>query len=395
MCEKPGNSLRITAQLIDAEGDAPLWGDKFSGTLDDVFGMQEQVSRQIADALVLTLTPEEEQEMARRPIVDVRELEFYLRGQHDLALVGEESLARAIRRFEEGLTVVGESPLLLAALGQAYLGYSFATPGGRDPSSGLMERAEVVAKRALELDPGSAKANLVVAWVCNDTYRLREALPYADRALELDPNDPEVLMLTSILYAWGGRIEEGRLSTKRLREVDPLYVHPWAPLGNLWLGQYADGVTAGRRAFTHDPQSHAARMTLAWNLVYAGRRDEALDVLEGIEVDDNPLSSLVMVLRHALRGEKRQALELVTESVRTSIILDPQFPWLLAGCFAELGEVEEAVELLGHCVRGGLANYPLLADDQALLRNLHSEPSFEALLAKVKADWERAVRFTN
>ena len=380
---KAGDSLRITAQLVDAEDDVPLWGDKFAGTMDDVFGMQERVSREIADALVLTLTPEEEREMERRPVADVRELEFYLRGRHDLARVEDESLARAIRHFEEGLEVVGDSALLLAGLGQALVLYSFVT-GGRDASPDLMDRAEAAARRALELDPDSAKANLVIAWIYNDTFRLREALPYADRALSLEPNDPETLLITSILFAWGGRTEEARWCTQRLREVDPLNVEPWVPLANIWTGQYEEAVAAGRRSLQHDPNNLAPRVTLAWALVYGQRSDEALEVLDEIRSGDEPFARLGIVLRHALRDEKQQALENVTESLAEWARSDLQFSWLLGGCLAYLGEVEDAVSSLEHCVNGGLSNHALLAEDQALLSSLQGEPSFEALLARIK-----------
>ena len=380
---KAGDSLRITAQLVDAEDDVPLWSDKFAGTMDDVFGIQERVSREIADALVLTLTPEEEREMERRPVADVRELEFYLRGQHDVARVEEESLGRAIRHFEEGLEVLGESALLLADLGQALVLYSFVT-GGRDASPDLMDRAEAAARRALELDPDSAKANLVIAWIYNDTFRLREALPYADRALSLEPNDPETLLITSILFAWGGRTDEARWCTQKLREVDPLNVEPWVPLANLWTGQYEEAVAAGRRALQHDPSNLAPRVTLAWALVYGQRSNEALDVLDEIGGGDEPFARLGIVLRHALRGEKQQALENVTESLTEWARSDLQFSWLLGGCLAHLGEVEDAVSLLEHCVNGGLSNRALLAEDRALLSSLQGEPPFEALLARIK-----------
>ena len=65
---KAGNNLRITAQLIDAANDFHLWANKFNGTLDDVFDIQEKVSRSIVDALKLKLTPKEVERMAERPI---------------------------------------------------------------------------------------------------------------------------------------------------------------------------------------------------------------------------------------------------------------------------------------------------------------------------------------
>ena len=78
---KAGNDLRITAQLIDATSDAHLWAEKYSGTLDDVFDIQEKVSRSIVDALKLKLSPEEKQKIAERPIENVQAYESYLRAR--------------------------------------------------------------------------------------------------------------------------------------------------------------------------------------------------------------------------------------------------------------------------------------------------------------------------
>src|SRR5439155_6209591 len=69
---RAGSNLRITAQLVDAPADTQIWAEKFSGTLDDVFDIQERLSRQIVDALRVRLTPTEERRIAERPIADVR-----------------------------------------------------------------------------------------------------------------------------------------------------------------------------------------------------------------------------------------------------------------------------------------------------------------------------------
>ena len=81
---KAGNSLRITAQLIDASGDAHVWAGKFSGSLDDVFDIQERVSREIVDALKVRLTPEEDRRMAQRPIDNVEAYYSYLRAIEEI-----------------------------------------------------------------------------------------------------------------------------------------------------------------------------------------------------------------------------------------------------------------------------------------------------------------------
>ena len=81
---RAANALRITARLVDAPNDVQLWADKYGGTLDDVFDMQERVSRSIVDALEIRLTPQEAEQLAERPIADVRAQECYLRAQSEI-----------------------------------------------------------------------------------------------------------------------------------------------------------------------------------------------------------------------------------------------------------------------------------------------------------------------
>src|SRR2546429_5147514 len=74
---RAGSALRITAQLIDVETEEHLWAEKYSGTVDDVFDLQERLSRQIVEALRTTLSPPEDRELAQRPIAHIRPLEYY------------------------------------------------------------------------------------------------------------------------------------------------------------------------------------------------------------------------------------------------------------------------------------------------------------------------------
>src|SRR4029453_9009251 len=81
---RSGSDVRITAQLVDAQLDAPLWAEKFAGTVGDVLDMQDRISRQSADALSLRLTPPEERRMAHRSITDARAYDLYLRARQQI-----------------------------------------------------------------------------------------------------------------------------------------------------------------------------------------------------------------------------------------------------------------------------------------------------------------------
>jgi serine/threonine protein kinase len=103
---RAGSTLRITAQLIDTESDAHLWAEKYSGTVDDVFDLQERLSRQIVEALEITLSPPEDRRIAERPIADVRAFEYYQRARQEYYRYSSEGIAAARALAEHGLAVV-------------------------------------------------------------------------------------------------------------------------------------------------------------------------------------------------------------------------------------------------------------------------------------------------
>ncbi len=347
---KAGNKLRITAQLIDAQDDAHLWGDKFSGTLDDIFDIQEDVSRKIADALVLVLSPEEERRIAERPITDVRAYEYYLQGRFESARLTAEGLSRAIQHYQDGLAIVGENALLYTGLGYACLFYGAIVI---EQKATYGERARTAAKRALELEPNSAKAHALLGIVHNDHFEFEDVFPNLNRALELDPNDVDALTFCAFLSTWAGKTDRGQRQARALMEIDPL--SPFAALflaiAEVWRGKFAAAITRCEKHLQADPSNAPMRTVYAWALAFSGRRDDAVAVLDRLESETTGFFETIgVVLRHALKGDKQQALDAITDTFLSQTRTDPQFSWFLSGCYALLDEQDEAVTWLENAV---------------------------------------------
>ena len=106
--------------MIDATTDAHLWAEKYGGTLDDVFDIQERVSRAIVEALKLRLSPQEDGRIAERPIGNVQAYDCYLKGRQEIELYTKESFDRALDLFRRGLDITGENAVLYAGIAYAY-----------------------------------------------------------------------------------------------------------------------------------------------------------------------------------------------------------------------------------------------------------------------------------
>ena len=146
---KEGNNVRITAQMIEAKNDTHLWAQKYSGTMDDIFDIQEKVSRSIVDALALKLSPEEEQKIAKRPIKNIQAYECYLRARQETWLFTPDALGRAVQYLQNGLDIIGDNSLLYAGMGYVYTQY---VNMGLEMESNIV-KAEEYAEKALTTCP--------------------------------------------------------------------------------------------------------------------------------------------------------------------------------------------------------------------------------------------------
>ena len=122
--------------------------------MDDVFDLQERLSRQIVEALRITLSPPEDREIAERPIADVRAFEYYQRARQEYYRYTSEGFAAARALAEHGLAVVGPNEALYGMLGTVYAWSPTVLLGGDEETT--LREAEACARRAFELNPGSA-----------------------------------------------------------------------------------------------------------------------------------------------------------------------------------------------------------------------------------------------
>jgi serine/threonine protein kinase/Flp pilus assembly protein TadD len=391
---RAGSTLRITAQLIDTETDAHLWAEKYSGTVDDVFDLQERLSRQIVEALRITLSPPEDREIAERPITDIRAYEYYQRARQEYYRYTAEGMAAARALAEHGLAVVGPHEALYGMLGTVYA-WSPIVLGGDEETT--LREAEACARRAFELNPNSAQGLSIMGQVAYRRGQAGEAVRLLTQACAADPNNPDAMHQLGGAYLLGGRIGPMREVLTRLVELDPLTASNHCLLGMSYSlgGDAPAALLSHRRAVDLDPRSTICRVCAAVALVAAGRDAEAASQFEWLErqPSDDPLATVAVRFRRGLTGERAAVLSPPSAAERAMAESDEYWSYLMAGAYALVGEADEALSWLEHAVTvRGWVDYVYFTRHDRFLESLRSTRRFQELMASAR---ERYSRFTD
>src|SRR5215472_6045874 len=278
---RAGGRLRINAQLIEAETGAHLWADRFDGSLDDVFDLQDQVATSIAGVIEPTLQAAEIGRSIRRPTVDLTAYDLYLR---TLALQYSPR-DEYVRMFD--------------LLGQAV---------ERDPQYGL----------ALSLVAFCYYRMGFQGWSQDVQTARRNGLDFARRALQHDPENPEVLSRAAgVLGYFGEDIHTAIALIDRCLELNPNYAMGWYQSGVLrnWAGQPEVALKHFDKYLELNPRGRpAAYLTaICISLFFCGRFEEAVArICECLEHwPDNTLVCRFLAASYAHLGRLTEAREIV------------------------------------------------------------------------------------
>jgi tetratricopeptide (TPR) repeat protein len=380
---KAGNALRITAQLIDATEDAHLWADRYAGNMDDVFEIQERLSREIVGQLRVSLNPEEDQRIAQRPINDLVAYDCYLRAKRELTRWTEEAVDRAVVLLEKGLAIEGPNELLFATLGTAHLTYwAAALPLRQDEA--LLETAYSYAEKVFGLNPDSPHGYALRGQVLFLKGELEEASTHLKKAHRLAPNNADALFYLPAVAMWGGHPDTARSYYEKLSAVEP-----WSGMNPAWIDFYSArfdvSVEGYRKEYEVDPTSPYSRMAYALNLAWAGRFDEGCRIFEKVVRDtpDTMYGVFADAVSKGLRGDTEGALQAITPKFLAVAKPHWQMRWMTASLYAMIGRDDEALDLLELAVTRGFYNYIFL-EREPFLKRLHDNPRFQAILAEAR-----------
>ena len=214
-----GDSVRITAQLIEVDSDSHLWSEAYSRKLENIFEIQEEISRAIAGQLQVRLAGDA---APARPTENLAAYQLYLRGRALYQGRGVEQLHSAVRLLQQALELdpgfaAAEANLAAAAMVLSY-----------NLDEGFIEYRELsaaAAERALALDPDNGLARAVNGLMASSRLDFELAISELDRAIALNPNESNSLLWKGIVLSGLGYIDEALAALERAEAVDPVFVN--------------------------------------------------------------------------------------------------------------------------------------------------------------------------
>ncbi|MBI3448400.1 MAG: protein kinase [Acidobacteria bacterium] len=379
-------TVRVSARLRSVPEGRVLWADKYTRGMSDVFGLQDEVSHQIAQALEIELTRTEAERIARVPTTNLEAYDAYLRGRELLRQRRPQETRGAIAQFEHARTLDPNYAEAFSGLADAYaVGLMY----GWDVGDGARDRADEASRQAITLDPTLAEAHLSRGVVAALEGDMEGGTSRVLHALSLDPGSARAHHWLSVLYKLQGNYDAARVEDLAALRLDPTLVPARLNLAHVAiLNGHPEEAVAGMRDLLEVADLPLARALLAWGMLRTGHAREALQHLDTAAAmsPDDPLLAGMRAMALAQIGSRGAAL---TEASRASQLSAARpFPladYAVACVHALVGSDDDAFRFLERALKSpalslnAVITPAYIRDDPALAR-VRSDPRFARLV---------------
>jgi TolB-like protein/Tfp pilus assembly protein PilF len=382
--QKANDQVRVNVQLINALTDAHLWADTYDRKLTDIFAVESEIAKTIAETLQARLTGSEKSSIAKTPTVNPEAYELYLKGRFFWNKRTGDDLRKSIEYLKQAIAKDPGYALAYAALADSYGLLRFYGDASSEES---VVPGKAAAKKALELDDSLAEPHASLGLIATEELDVHRAVSELERAVQLNPNYATGHHWLALAFTALGQSDTSVRELKRAVELDPLsmVINADLSIGYIYAHRYDEAEAQARKTLELDPNSFLAHYYLGIALQLKGRIKEAIpEFQKAVELNHDPYSMAMLAQGYARNGqtdEARKLLARLNEMAKSSQVPD----YALALAYTALGEKDRAIKTLEHSFAGGNTSYLFLLPGDPLLDDLRGDPRFEALVQKITA----------
>jgi serine/threonine-protein kinase len=379
-----GKRIRITAQLINAKDGYHLWSETFDRELDDIFEVQDEISRSVVKALKVKLLGEASSPRGLNGTRDAEAFNAYLQGMHYVNQGSDkDALLAAVDAYRKAIDIDPGYAEAYAGLAKAL--ENLATNNFADLDQ-VVDKAEAAARKSIELAPALAEGHMVLSVIASG-YRLDPAVAMKeiDTAISLDPGNVAVLIEYSRLHALAADFETAIDAALTAQELDPVSTAAAQQLGTVlyFARKYDDAIVAYKRALSLNPHYPRPYYGIAMSMFLQGDLEEAAR-----SVAQEPLTwmrfSGLAIVQHKMGDidAAEEAMASLIESYRDNGLYQQ------AQVHAQWGDINASVDALLKARDIGDPGVSQIIIDP-LIDTLRDDPRFMSLVADVRRDVTR------
>ena len=373
---KQGDRVRIVAELINAADGIEVWTRTFDRELKDIFAVQQEIARAVAESLKVTLLGGDVRSVQGSAPSNAEAHNAYLQGHFYLVRRNVEDFRKAIGYYDQAIRLDPEYALAYAERAEAWTILGDLT--GQRPMAYTKARSD--AEKAVSIAPALAEARAALGFIrCFVDWKFADGLSELKRAKELSPTNPTANDLLARIIVYMGRFDEAERQARQAVELDPLSTVTHGNLARVlfYAGKLDEADAAARKAAELQPTGAANHR---WQVLIAAQRGDGEAALREAELEPDPgFRRFELALAHYARGDRP-----ATDAALADLIAKARegFAYQIAEVYAVRGEADKAFEWLQIAFddrdAGALG---LLVDP--LLRGLHDDPRYKNLLAKL------------
>ena len=390
-----GDNISVVVRLIDASTEQQLWNNTYNRELRDVLTIQNEVATAISQAIHIKLTAQEQSRLARARPITPAAYDDFLRGRYYLNRQTKADNDNAIQALNNAVAIDPEFAAAWAELAQAYVWKLFLfAPDEQD----LHEKAFVAVGKALALDPELPEAYLArgrLLWTPANQFPHDRAIQEYRRALALNPSLDEARNQLALVLSHVGLLDEALAELEKALAANPSNNLARFRVGEVLFFQskHEEALHALRNVPAEVNPSLVGHQ-IVFALFNLGRKEEAAATLEKFlqdyPTDNRGLFTSLQAILAASAGQHREAEEKIAAAIKRGKGFGHfhHTAYHIACAYAIMNQHEQAIKWLESAANDGFPCYVLFERDRNL-DNLRQDVRFQALLAKLKQQWEQ------